>query len=215
MSVNLAQVRLEPGTVQGIGDGRACADAEPVCEPLPVRVVVGKERRSFREDLVGKLLRPPRVAQARQVFTSRVGLSFPGREQRGETARAPWCARDRSLRRAPPSSSRRASRAAGRRRTDRIEDGAHVVHARLERWKRAAQIGQAGSALVEQDQPEALREPVVETAPVRRLPRVDEVRDVVRDVDEVDVAAAHHLVGDRDAAAPRVPNVERHVPEYS
>ena len=77
------------------------------------------------------------------------------------------------------------------------------------------EIGQTRAALVEQDQPETFGEPLVETAPVRRLPSIHQVRDVARHVDEVDLSLADHLVGDRDAAAACVADVERHVVEYS
>jgi hypothetical protein len=103
----------------------------------------------------------------------------------------------------------------GSRRAHRVEDGAHVVHSRFQSRKVAPEVRQAGPALVEQDQPEPSGETFVEAAPMWRLPAVDEVGDVVRDVDQVDVAVADHLVGDRNAAAARVADVERHVGEYS
>jgi len=79
----------------------------------------------------------------------------------------------------------------------------------------AAEVGEPGPTLVEQDQPERPGEALVEGAPVRRFPAVDQVRDVSGHEDEVDLSVADHLVGDRDAAAARVADVERHVREYS
>ena len=57
--------------------------------------------------------------------------------------------------------------------------------------------------------------PLVELAPLRRLPAVDEVGDVVRHVHEIEVAVPDDLVGDGDAAAARVTDVEPHAAEYS
>ena len=45
---------------------------------------------------------------------------------------------------------------------------------------------------------------LVELAPVGRLPGVDQVRAEVGDEDEIGLALAHHLVGDRGSAALRI-----------
>ena len=92
-----------------------------------------------------------------------------------------------------------------------LEYDAQVLHARFECGPaRAAAVGQAGTPLVEEDQPERACEPLVEVTPVRRLPPVDEVRDEAGDEDEVDVPSPDHLVGDRHVAVPRVADVRLH-----
>src|SRR3954453_6133714 len=73
-----------------------------------------------------------------------------------------------------------------------------------------AEVREARPALVEEDQPEPLRQALVEGPPARQLPEVDEVGDVVRDVDEVDLALAYDLVRDGDSAAAGVADVEAH-----
>jgi len=93
------------------------------------------------------------------------------------------------------------------RGTGRVEDGADVVHPRLERGKLAAEVGETRPPLVEQDQAERTGQPFEELPPVRRLPAVHEVREVVRDVDQIGRAVADDLVRDRDAAPFRVADV--------
>ena len=61
-----------------------------------------------------------------------------------------------------------------------VEHRVQVLHPRLEGRELAAAVGQAGPALVEEDQAERAGEPFVELAIVGRLPGVDEVGDVVR-----------------------------------
>ena len=78
-----------------------------------------------------------------------------------------------------------------------------------------AEVGEARAPLVEEDQPERLRQPLVERTQVRDLPAVDEVGDPAGHVEQVGLALPDDLVRDRDATAPRISNVERHVPEYS
>src|SRR3954471_13415445 len=73
-----------------------------------------------------------------------------------------------------------------------------------------AEVREARPALVEEDQPEPLRQALVEGPPARQLPEVDEVGDVVRDVDEVDLALAYDLIRDGDSAAAGVADVEAH-----
>jgi len=61
-----------------------------------------------------------------------------------------------------------------------------------------------------EDQPEPAREILVEVGPVRRLPGVDEVGAEVGHEHEVGLALAHHLVGDRGAAALRIADLGLH-----
>jgi hypothetical protein len=71
-------------------------------------------------------------------------------------------------------------------------------------------IGQTGTSRVEENQPERPRQPLVELPPIRRRPPVDQVRDPVRDEDEIAVGIAHDLVGDRDALVAGVLDVRLH-----
>lgn len=95
-------------------------------------------------------------------------------------------------------------------RADRIEHGTDVVHPRLERGKVAAEIGEAGPPLVEQDQSERLRELFVEAPPMRRLLAVNKVREIVGDLEQIGLAVTDDLVRDRHAAAPGVANIRVH-----
>src|SRR5262249_6243239 len=95
-------------------------------------------------------------------------------------------------------------------RVDRFHHGMHVLHPRLQRRERAAAIGEPTTALVEEDQPERLREPLVQRAPVLRFPGVDEVRTVARDEDEIGVPVPEDLVGDPAAAAAHIADVWPH-----
>ena len=131
-----------------------------------------------------------------------------GMEQRKRRAYAPG----RSRRTAPPSRSPRAKpKTTALRRVRSVEHRAQVLHPRLERRELAAVVGQPRAALVEQDQPKRPRQPQVEVAPARILPPVDEIRHVIGHVHEVGVSLAHDLVGDRDTAATRIPDLtDRH-----
>ena len=73
---------------------------------------------------------------------------------------------------------------------DRLHHGAHVVHPLLERRQAILghAVGQAGAALVEQDQPAERRQPAIERRQGRRLPRHLDVGDVAADDDQVDRA---------------------------
>jgi hypothetical protein len=85
-----------------------------------------------------------------------------------------------------------------------------VLHPRLESSELPAVIREPRPALVEQNQPKRLSESLVEVSPAPRLPAVDEVRDEVRDVGEIDLTIAHHLTGDRNAPVACVADVEPH-----
>ena len=71
-------------------------------------------------------------------------------------------------------------------RSDRVHHRAHVVHALLERRQRDDRIGQAGAALVEQDQPRERGEPAQKPRERRLLPEALEVRHPAHDEDEID-----------------------------
>src|SRR5439155_12102140 len=94
-----------------------------------------------------------------------------------------------------------------------VQDGAYVIHAGLERREMATEVGQARAALVEKDQPERLRQPLVEGTQLRDLPAVDEVRDPAGHAEQVGLALPDDLVRDREAAAPGVADVEAHAHE--
>src|SRR6266540_4315438 len=94
---------------------------------------------------------------------------------------------------------------------DSVEHRPHVLHARLERSESAtAALRDARPPLVEQDQSERAREPLVELAQIGRLPVVHQVRHVLRDVDEVTIAVADDVVRDRDVAVARIANIWLH-----
>src|SRR3954462_633581 len=73
-----------------------------------------------------------------------------------------------------------------------------------------AEVREARAALVEEDQPEPLRQALVERPPARQLPEVDEVGDEVRHVDDVHLALSDDLVRDGDPAAAGIADVEAH-----
>src|SRR5579884_553569 len=81
---------------------------------------------------------------------------------------------------------------------------------RLERRELTAVIGQAGAALVVEDQPKRTGKPLIEVSPVRVLPPVDEVRCVIRDKDKIRRAAADNLVRNRDSTILDVPDISGH-----
>jgi hypothetical protein len=61
-------------------------------------------------------------------------------------------------------------------------------------------IGESRRSLVEQDQPKRAGKTFVPGSPIGILPPVDEIRHVIGDIYEVDVAGTHDLVGNGDAA---------------
>ena len=91
-----------------------------------------------------------------------------------------------------------------------LEHGAEVLHARLQRRELPVAVGYAGAALVEQNQPERLGKPIVEGAPVRRLPPVHEVGGEVGHEHQVSLALADDLVRDRGTFAPGIADVGIH-----
>jgi hypothetical protein len=76
------------------------------------------------------------------------------------------------------------------RRSGGVQDCVQVLHPCFEGSELPAVIRQTRPTLVEQNQPKRPGELLVELAPVRRIPAVDEVRDEIRDIGEVDLAIA-------------------------
>src|SRR5215210_40764 len=97
---------------------------------------------------------------------------------------------------------------------DRVHDGANVVHPLLERRQLIVGdvVGEAGAALVEQDQARERREPPEEARQLRLLPHELDVRDPAGNVDEIERPLAHDLVGDVDVAASGVARLGRRHP---
>jgi hypothetical protein len=97
-------------------------------------------------------------------------------------------------------------------RSGGVQYGAKVVHPVLEgrltscRWL----IGEAGAALVEQDQTREPGQPLEERGDGRNIPRVLETDDPWLCHRQVDGAVAHHLVGDVKPVAPRIRDRIRH-----
>ena len=90
-----------------------------------------------------------------------------------------------------------------------VEHRTNVVHARLQVGQTLGgdSIGEAGAALVEEDEPPHRREPPVERRELRVLPAGLEGADPAVDENEVDRPVADDLVGDPDVAASRVGDV--------
>ena len=208
--VHLAQIGLGERAVQLITHRRACADPQPVREPAPALLARRERRADQLQYLVAELPSAPALADvAQRCLIGVVGAR--DREQRWMEERK----RGRLLRVGRREQGRHQAalvRTEDQRplRADRAHHRTHVLHPRLQRRKRAAPVGQTRAALVEQDQPKRLGQPLVERPPVPGLPPVDEVRAVVGDEDEVPLALAHDLVGDRHPAAPHIPDLRLH-----
>lgn len=84
-----------------------------------------------------------------------------------------------------------------------------VLHPRLEGGELPAVIRETRPAN-QPEQPEQPGELLVELAPARGLPAVDEVRDEVGDIGEIGLGVADHLIGDRNTAVSRVSDLGRH-----
>jgi hypothetical protein len=157
----------------------------------------------FRRDpgVVGR----PQAARARVVEDEGVRtLGIRGGEEEGDPA---------ALLRGPER------RALGLRR---VHDRPDVVHPRLERRHLAYGIGEAASTLVEQENSADPGEAVDVVYEERHVPTSKEVGELAPHEDDVLVALADDLVGDRDPTAPGVEDVRdlsrpgfprlRHVP---
>ena len=205
---DLAEIRLVGGEVQRVGDGRARAHASFVGEPLASCPSCVESRGRSRRRVRPGTRQSPNAREGRRArravprFSRCASMVGRGRE--------PASARGRWPRTGQPCNSRRASRARPRRRFRGLEHRAQIVHSCLQRGELAALVGDAGAALVVEDQPERAREPFIELAPVRMLPAVDEVGRVIRHENQVGRGIADDLVGDRDAAIPDVPDIRAH-----
>ena len=211
---NLTEVGITPGSVHGVRDRRARTDANPVHEPLALFWARHERRRIPGQHLVAELLRAPPVAERGErllPFPHVVLRKMNDRVEERERAR-PLRIRRREERRHRTTVLRAEKHRA--RRPDGVEDGAHVVHACLQCGELPAVVGEARPPLVEQDHAERSREALVEAAPVRRLPPEDEVREIVRDVDEVDIAVTDDLVRDRHVSAAGIADVRFHDPSF-
>jgi hypothetical protein len=204
---DVAQIRLLPHPVERVAGGGARAHAHRVCEPFAVVGVPMERGRDPGEHLVGQGERPPSLADALElVVAARRRLVVGGRMEEDQRGRPVRVGRGREAR------HRRALLPAeddGALRADRVQDRAHILHARLQRRKETAAVREAGAALVEEDQPKRLREALVEGPPASRLPVVDQIRVVVGDEDEICRGVSDDVIGNRGLAAPHVPDVER------
>ena len=90
------------------------------------------------------------------------------------------------------------------RRTDRIHDGAHIIHALLERWRPSHAIGKPLAPLVEGHDPGEAREPAQEGRVSGQFMHELDMRNDAGDKDDVDGPVANHLIGDVDVAAQRI-----------
>ena len=84
---------------------------------------------------------------------------------------------------------------------DRVEDRTDVRHRLLEGRRARGTVGQALTALVEEDQAREGREPVEQARGRRVLPDGLDVEDEARDEHEVERTLAMDLVRDADAVA--------------
>jgi hypothetical protein len=91
-------------------------------------------------------------------------------------------------------------------RADRVQHRTNVVHTRFQvgQTLRGNSIGEAGAALVEEDESTHRREPPVKGRKLRVFPTGLERADPAMDENEVDRPVADDLVGDPDVAAARV-----------
>ena len=206
---HIAKVRLVERAVERVCDGGARSDTDGVREPASIVLVRSERRPHLDEDLVAPLPDAPPFPDTGQILPRRLGVGAKGgalcsRMEEHERPRPLRIGRgEQDGHRAPLV--RAEDHWIGRPR--RVENRVQVLHPRLQRRELAAVIGETGSPLVEQDQPERTGEAEVEVAPPWILPPVHEVRGPLGHVHEVDVAFAHHLVGDRDSTVARVPDL--------
>ena len=167
--------------------------------------------RPFTEHPVRELICPPGISHPEQVFfvgtrQSRIRPPDPGVVER--QAMRPLRIRCCEERRHPASLLSRDERRP--LASDRVQDCAKIVDPRLDVGKEARAVREPGTPLVEDDQPREGGDPIVEAAPVGRMPCPDEVRHPVRDEHDVEGSSTHHLVGDGDVAASGVLHL-RHI----
>ena len=182
--VHLAQIGLVERAVQLVAHRRARADPQPVREPAPALLARRKRRADKLQYLVAQFPGAPALAEvAQRRLIAAVGAHD------GEQGWMKKRKRGRLLR--IGRREQRCHQAALVRTEDQRPlrpDGAHhradVLHPRLQSRKRAAPVGQARAALVEQDEPKRLSQALVKRPPVPRLPPVNEVRAIVRNEDK-------------------------------
>ena len=92
----------------------------------------------------------------------------------------------------------------------RVHHRAHVVHALFEMGDADMPVGETGAALVEQNQAGKSSEAGKEMGTTRIFPKQLDIGDKTRNEDQVEPAAADHLVGDVDIAALGVAGFRRH-----
>ncbi len=99
---------------------------------------------------------------------------------------------------------------------DVVHDGAHVVHAGLERREVVGldPVGEPDPPLVEEDQARERREPLVETLDRLDLRGGVEALHPAVDEDDVERPLAHDLVGDVDVTVLRVARLPGHALNY-
>ena len=150
----------------------------------------------------GDPLRSPRAG-------SPAPASHAGRCPSGssDSVRSGWVAA-KSVDIAPPSERPSSDRPL---RADGVQHCTNVVHARLQVGQALGgdPVGEAGAALVEEDQSPHRREPPVERRELRVFPAGLERADPAVDEHEVDRPVADDLVGDPDVAASRVGDLAR------
>ena len=84
---------------------------------------------------------------------------------------------------------------------DRVHHGADVVHSLLERGRARHPVGHSHPALVEEDQPRELRQPLAVAPELRELPEDLQVRVRTLRVHEVDRPVSDDAVCDVDVSA--------------
>ena len=85
---------------------------------------------------------------------------------------------------------------------DRVHHGADVVHSLLERRRAGHAVGHPHPALVEEDQPRELRQPLAVAPELREFPVDLQVRGRALRVHEVDRPVSDDAIGDVDVSAP-------------
>ena len=171
------------------------ARRHPTRDSVPRRLVrspaalglLDPPQRLLPRPLPGRLLRP---GQRRPVRAVENRSGRPLRIRRGEEHRHRSALGD--------AEERRALRAR------RVHHRPHVVHSRLEARDPADAIGEAGAALVEQDQAPHRRQPLVEVDVAAVLPRQLDVRHEPGHDHDVVLALADNLERDRHVPAARV-----------
>src|SRR6516162_3100317 len=93
--------------------------------------------------------------------------------------------------------------------TGGIHHGADIVHPLFERRDAGHTIGEAGTALVEEDQPRERREATKEIRPLRHLPEQVDVGNEAGNKYEIERSAPDDLIGDPQLATPGISSFGR------